>query len=249
MRAIILAGGKGTRLLPYTTTIPKPLVPVGDMAIMEIVVRQLKRCGVDRITVAVNHQAQLIKAYFEDGGRWGVAVDYSMENEPLGTMGPLRLIQDLPEHFLVMNGDILTDVDYADLYQSHIRSEAIATVATYERDVKIDFGVLGYDGGECLITNFVEKPIEHFCVSMGIYMFSREILECIPERLHFGFDDLMLKLIAERRNVRAYPFGGYWLDIGRPDDYDRANRECEDVIRRILPPQDHECTCERGSCQ
>ncbi len=234
MRAIILAGGKGTRLLPYTTTIPKPLVPVGDMAIMEIVIRQLRDCGFNQITVAVNHQAQFIRAYFEDGKRWGVTIDYSIEDQPLSTMGPLRLVNDLPENFLVMNGDILTDINYADFYQSHVDSGAIGTVATYQREVKIDFGVLNYNGQNNLITEFVEKPIEHFCVSMGIYVFSKRIMNYIPENVPFGFDHLMLKLIAEKQDIRSNPFRGFWLDIGRPDDYDMANRECEKIIGKLL---------------
>ncbi len=237
MRAIVLAGGKGTRLLPYTTTIPKPLVPVGDMAIMEIVIRQLANCGFGHITVAVNHQAQLIMAYFEDGKRWGIRIDYSMEDKPLSTMGPIRLISDLPEHFLVMNGDILTDLDYAGFYQSHVDSGAIGTIATYQREAKIDFGVLKYDGEKNVISDFVEKPVEHFCVSMGIYTFSREIIKFIPEGIPFGFDDLILKLIAEKQDIRAHPFSGYWLDIGRPEDYDRANNEFDEIIDRLLPPK------------
>lgn len=235
MRAVILAGGKGTRLVPYTTTIPKPLVPVGDMAIMEIVIRQLSRCGFDHITVAVNHQAQLIQAFFEDGRRWGVSIDYSMEDTPLSTMGPLRLIDNLPEHFLVMNGDVLTDIDYSGFFQSHVASGAIGTIATYRRDTKIDFGVLHFSGQDNRISEFIEKPIEHFCVSMGVYAFSRDIMGIIPEGVPFGFDDLMLKLIADERDVRAYPFEGYWLDIGRPDDYDRANNELNAIMDRLLP--------------
>lgn len=235
MRAVILAGGKGTRLLPYTTTIPKPLVPVGDMAIMEIVVRQLRRCGFDHLTVAVNHGAQLIRAYFEDGRRWNIKMDYSLEDKPLSTIGPLRLIPDLPEHFLVMNGDVLTDLDFGAFYRVHVESGAIGTVATYQRDTKIDFGVLQYNGDRNRITGFVEKPIEHFSVSMGVYAFSRKILEFVPAGMPFGFDHLMLQLIAERQDVRAHPFGGYWLDIGRPDDYDRANTEFREIIGRLLP--------------
>jgi NDP-sugar pyrophosphorylase family protein len=205
------------------------------MAVMEIVVRQLQRCGFDHLTVAVNHGAQLIRAYFEDGRRWNVRMDYSMEDRPLSTIGPLRLIPDLPEHFVVMNGDILTDIDYAGLLRSHIESGAIATVATYKRETKIDFGVLKYNGDRNRISGFVEKPVEHFCVSMGVYTFSREIMQFIPEGMPFGFDNLMLKLIAENQDVRAHPFSGYWLDIGRPDDYDKANREFDQIIGRLLP--------------
>ena len=235
MRAVILAGGKGTRLRPYTTTIPKPLVPVGDMSIMEIVVFQLKENGFDHITMAVNHQAQLIRAFFEDGKRWGIKIDYSMEDQPLSTMGPLQLVDDLPDYYLVMNGDILTDINYAGFYQLHVDSGAIGTIATYERESKIDFGVIHYDGERNLINGFIEKPIEHVSVSMGIYAFSKEVMNYIPKNVAFGFDDLMLRLIAEKQDIRAFPFDGYWLDIGRPDDYDKANNEVDDILARLLP--------------
>jgi NDP-sugar pyrophosphorylase family protein len=160
-----------------------------------------------------------------------------MEDKPLSTMGPLRLIDDLPENFLVMNGDVLTDINYANFYQTHVDSGAIGTVATYKREVKIDFGVLGFSGDNNLISEFFEKPIEHFRVSMGVYAFSREIMKYIPEGKSFGFDELMLKLIAEKQDIRANPFNGYWLDIGRPEDYDRANNEFKEIIERLLPPK------------
>jgi len=235
IRAVILAGGRGTRLRPFTTTIPKPIVPVGDTAIMEIVVRQLVRAGVGRITVAVSHLAQLIMAYFGDGDKWGTRIDYSIEDKPLSTIGPLRLIRDLPEQFLVMNGDVLTDLDFRRFYGQHVDSGAAGTVATYERDVRIDFGVLSYEGPDNRVVAFTEKPTEHFSVSMGVYAFSRRILELVPEDEAFGFDHLMLAMIREGWDVRAYPFSGYWLDIGRPEDYDRANEEFEQLQARLLP--------------
>jgi len=236
MRAIILAGGKGTRLLPYTTIIPKPIVPVGDMSIMEIVVRQLARCGCTRITVSVNHLAQLIMAYFGDGEKWGVPIDYSLEDQPLNTIGPLTLIDDLPDNFLVMNGDVLTNLNYRDLYRTHVASGADATVATYERNVKIDFGVLKHEGDRHRIVQFVEKPTEHFEVSMGVYVFSRKILDVVPPGVSYGFDHLMLDCIKNGKDARAYPFDGYWLDIGRPEDYDTANAEFEKLRDILLPP-------------
>ncbi|HET6429118.1 MAG TPA: sugar phosphate nucleotidyltransferase [Phycisphaerae bacterium] len=235
MRAIILAGGKGTRLRPFTTTIPKPIVPVGGMAIMEIVVRQLRYHGCDHITVAVNHMANLIMAFFGDGSRWGLKIDYSLEDKPLGTIGPLKLIEDLPENFLVMNGDVLTDLDFGDLYRGHVASKAMATVGTYERDVRIDFGVLRYQPSDRRIVAFVEKPTEHFSVSMGVYAFSRRILDIVPDDTPFGFDHLMLALIARKAQVHAYPFTGHWLDIGRPDDYDQANVDFERLRDKFLP--------------
>ncbi len=234
MRAILLAGGKGTRLRPYTTVIPKPIVPIGDMAIMEIVLRQLANCGLRRATLAVNHMSHLIMAFFGDGSRWGIEIDYSMETRPLSTIAPLKLIDDLPEHFLVMNGDVLTDLDFGAFYRHHVESGALGTVATYERDVKIDFGVLKYGGEHNRLSHFVEKPVEHFSVSMGVYAFSRRILDYVPENQPFGFDHLMLMAIDQGLDVRAFPFRGYWLDIGRPEDYDRANEDFDSLRGRLL---------------
>lgn len=236
MRAVILAGGKGTRLRPFTTTIPKPIVPVGDMAVMEIVIRQLARDGFDHLTVAVSHQAQLIMAYFGDGAKWGLTIDYSIEDEPLGTIGPLKLIDDLPENFLVTNGDILTDMDFAAMFRRHVDSGAIGTVATFQREVNIDFGVLNSEATDGRITSFTEKPVEDFHVSMGVYAFSKRILKLVPDGAAYGFDHLMGDLIAGGHDVRAYPWEGYWLDIGRPDDYDRANTEFEQMRSVLLPP-------------
>lgn len=234
MRAVILAGGKGTRLRPYTTTIPKPLVPLGDRSILDILLHRLAKCGCERATLTVGHMAELIMAYFGDGAKWGVPLDYSIEDQPLSTIGPLKLIDDLPEHFLVMNGDLLTDLDFADLYETHVESGALGTVAVFEREVKIDFGVLGYDDGSRRLTRFTEKPTERFSVSMGIYAFSREILDLVPKGRPFGFDDLMLASLEGGLDVRVYPYDGYWLDIGRPDDYDRANADFESMRDRLL---------------
>jgi len=235
MRAVILAGGKGTRLMPYTTVIPKPMVPLGNMAIMEIVIKQLVHYGYADITVSVNHMAQLIMAYFGDGSRWGAAIDYSMEDKPLSTIGPLKLMDDLPEHFLVMNGDVLTDIDYRALFETHVASGANATIATYERDVNIDFGVLGFDADTGRVVEFVEKPTEHFSVSMGVYVFSRRILDTVPDNVAYGFDNFMIDSISRGDDVRAFPFKGYWLDIGRPEDYDMANRKFAELRSVILP--------------
>ena len=139
-RAVILAGGKGTRLRPYTVVLPKPLMPIGEYPILEVVVRQLAKANFSHITIAVNHQAELIRAFFGDGARWGIKIDYSQENEPLGTMGPLKIIPDLPEHFLIMNGDILTDLDFGKFYDDHTKKEAIFTISAHQRIQKVDYG-------------------------------------------------------------------------------------------------------------
>lgn len=235
-----MAGGKGTRLRPFTVTIPKPLVPVGDVAIMEVVVRQLATAGFSRITVSVGHLAQLIMAYFGDGARWGVEIDYSIEEKPLGTIGPLMLIKDLPKHFLVMNGDVLSDIDYAAIYNHHLRSRNVGTVSTYERRVKIDFGVIRFDSSDHRVVEFTEKPAESFSVCMGVNVFDRNVLKLVPSNSPFGFDDLVLKLIAKGKRIRAYPYDGYWLDIGRPDDYERASREFDAHRDRFLPRETSE---------
>ncbi|WAZ26096.1 sugar phosphate nucleotidyltransferase [Streptomyces cinnabarinus] len=225
MHAVILAGGKGVRLRPYTTALPKPLVPIGDQhAILEIVLRQLSASGFTHCTLAIGHLGEIIRAYVGDGSQWGMNVTYATEDSPLGTMGPLLALRDqLPETFLVMNGDILTDLDYADVLHRHRESGAPLTIATYARKVHIDFGVLTTDASR--VVAFTEKPSMDYRVSMGVYGLSRATLDSYTPGLPLGFDELVLDLLADQRPPYAYEFDGYWLDIGRPDDYDRANAE------------------------
>jgi len=232
-RAIILAGGKGTRLRPYTVVLPKPLMPVGEYPILEVVIRQLFYHGFDHITLAVNHQAELIKAFFGNGTKWGVKIDYSLETEPLGTMGPLRLIKDLPNHFLVMNGDILTNLDYAEFYNQHIEGGQLFTISSFVRSNKIDYGVLESDDKGNLV-GFIEKPINNYQVSMGIYMLSKSVTEFIPDGKLYGFDSLMLDLLKANKKVISKKFEGYWLDIGRPDDYLQAIEEFGDMKSKFI---------------
>ena len=223
-RSIILAGGKGTRLRPYTVVLPKPLMPVGEYPILEVVIRQLVGHGFNHITIAVNHQAELIKAFFGSGEKWNVKIDYSLEDQPLGTMGPLKLISDLPEHFLVMNGDVLTDLNYSEFYNEHSSRERLFTISAFAREQKIDYGVLTSDENGNL-SGFLEKPTNSYNVSMGVYMVSRKILKYVPFNQPYGFDSLMLDLLKDKEKVNVRPFSGYWLDIGRPDDYMQAIEE------------------------
>jgi len=234
MRVIILAGGLGTRLRPYTVTLPKPLVPLGDRSILDIVLLQLQRCGVKHVTMAVNHLSHLIMAYFGNGERWGINIDYSIEDKPLSTIGPLKLMKNLPENFLVMNGDVLTDLNFTELFRSHTEKKADITVATCKRDSKIDFGVIKTDANG-RITGFEEKPLYHHSVSMGVYAINRGLLEMVPEGVPFGFDDLMLTCLRQKRTVLGYPHEGYWLDIGRPDDYQEANDRFDELITKLFP--------------
>lgn len=232
-RAIILAGGKGTRLLPYTVVLPKPLMPIGEFPILEVIVRQLVQHGFDHITMAVNHQAEIIRAFFQDGAKWGVKIDYSLEDRPLSTMAPLCLIRDLPENFMVMNGDILSDLDYAGFFDEHVRQSNIFTISAYMREQKVDYGVLEVDANHQL-TGFKEKPLTGYLVSMGVYMANRSIMEFIPEGKSYGFDNLMLDLLAAGKPAAVRKFDGYWLDIGRPDDYIQAVEEFEQMKPRLL---------------
>jgi len=234
MRAIILAGGKGVRLHPFTAVLPKPLVPIGgDLSIMEIVIKQLKNCGFNHITIAVNHLANLIMAFFGDGEKWGVKIDYSIEEKPLSTIGPLTLIKDLPDNFLVMNGDILTDLDFSELMESHISNKADLTISSYVRNQNIDFGVLEVNA-ESLVTGFKEKPDYEFLVSMGVYVLKRTLVDQLEENKPYGFDNLVIDGIANNIMIYSYLYDGYWLDIGRPDDYIRANKDYKELKPRIL---------------
>jgi NDP-sugar pyrophosphorylase family protein len=240
MHAVILAGGKGVRLRPYTTALPKPLMPIGDnQTILQIVLDQLASCGFTSVTLAINHLGPLIKAFVGDGDRWGLSVEYVEEDVPLSTVGPLFGLKDtLPDEFLVMNGDILTDLDYADLLRIHAMSGNGLTVATSERSHKIDFGVLQVETGR--ITGFQEKPVLRYPVSMGVYGMSRKTLAPYPAGLSFGFDQLVLDLLDRGEHPATYPFGGFWLDIGRPEDYDEANRTFEALKSTLLPQRSKE---------
>jgi NDP-sugar pyrophosphorylase family protein len=232
-RAVILAGGRGTRLRPYTVVLPKPLMPIGDHPILEVIVRQLAAKGFAHITMAVNHQANLIRAFFGDGSAWGVRIDYSMESQPLSTIAPLALIPDLPEHFLLMNGDVLTDLDFGAFWEAHVRADQAFTIAAACRTDTTEYGVLHVDQSNTL-TGFEEKPVKKYLVSMGVYMVSRRLLAKVPAGRKYGFDDLMHDLLAEGPPVAVHPYGGYWLDIGRPDDYMRAIDDFENGRQRFL---------------
>ena len=234
MQAVILAGGKGRRLLPYTTVLPKPLMPIGDYPIIEVILRQLKYYGFDRITICTGYLHELIHAYLDYTKDPDINITYTHEREPLGTIGPLHLIKDLDENFLVMNGDVLSDLNFLSIFKTHIKNNAIATIATYKREVNIEFGVLKKDKKK-RITVFTEKPKYYFDVSMGINVFSRDILDIIPRNNPFGFDQLMISLINERKSVFSYPHDGYWLDIGKPDDYARSVEEFEIYKNKLLP--------------
>lgn len=234
---MILAGGKGTRLAPYTTVLPKPLMPIGDRAILDVVVRQLASHGYGRLTFAVGYLAHLVQAVFGDGRDWGVSIEYHEEEQPLGTAGPLALIDGLDETFLAMNGDVLTTLDYGALLELHRRAGNAMTIATHRRTVRTEYGVLHVDGSRGdtgRVTGYEEKPELEYTVSMGVYVLDPGALEHIPPGQRFDIPDLVLALLAAGEAVGSHLFEGYWLDIGRHDDYEQALADYERILPRLL---------------
>jgi NDP-sugar pyrophosphorylase family protein len=233
MKAVVLAGGKGTRLAPYTKILPKPLMPIDDMPILEIMLRQMKRAGVDEVILTVGYLSELLMAFFQNGERLGLKIEYSFETQPLGTAGPLSLIKGLDETFLVTNGDVLTTLDIRELVKTHQKSGAIATIAAHERRVKIDLGVIQFNGND-EVMGYIEKPTYDFSVSMGIYVFEPEVLAYIPYHEYFDFPNLVLRLLENRERVMGYRYDGYWMDLGRPDDYEQAVQDFATLKPQIL---------------
>ena len=231
-RAVILAGGKGRRLAPFTAVLPKPLMPIGDIPILEVVIRQLKYYGYDRITFSVGHLANLIQAFFGDGSKFGITFDYSVEDAPLGTAGPLTLAEGLDESFLVMNGDILTTLDFKAFMEYHRSCNAMVTICIYPRQVKIDFGVIQTDKG--LLSDYIEKPTYSFDVSMGIYAFEPEALKYMKKGIYLDIPDLILRLKNAGGKIACYKPDCYWLDIGRLDDYETAVKVFEERKDQFL---------------
>ena len=237
MKAVVLAGGKGTRLAPYTTILPKPLMPIDDMPILEVLLRQMKRAGINHVVLTVGHLASLLHAYFGDGSQWNLDITYSQEQIPLGTAGPLSLVQGLDKTFLVTNGDVLTNLNIKKLIAFHKEKGGIATIAAHRRQVKIDLGVIQCDGND-RVSGYIEKPTTDYTVSMGVYVFEPRVLEYIPVGQYLDFPDLILKMIASGETVSGYTFDGYWMDLGRPDDYVKANEDFSNMKKQFLPEDD-----------
>lgn len=234
MKAVVLAGGKGARLAPYTKILPKPLMPISDMPILEVILRQMKFAGITDVVLAVGHLSELLRAFFQDGSRLGLNIMYSYEDSPLGTAGPVAFIPGLDETFLVMNGDVLSTLDLGGLIKFHKEQKAIATIATHHRIVKIDLGVIQWDGDEQVV-GYIEKPSYDYSVSMGIYVFEPAVLSYIPKGEYYDFPDLVKKLISCDEKVVGYRFDGYWQDLGRPDDYERAAQDFDQMRSQFLP--------------
>jgi NDP-sugar pyrophosphorylase family protein len=234
MRAVLLAGGKGTRLQPFTAAFPKPLVPLDDTPVIEVLVRQLQQFGITDLTVVTGHLAELIRAFLGDGERYGLKINYFRETTPLDTAGCLGLLPRSPEPFLVMNGDLLTTLDFNALHTFHRAHGGLATIATYERQVKIDLGVLEIDD-DGRLTDYIEKPTHKFLVSMGIYCFDPSVCDFVQPGERVSMPELILRLRNAGHEVQTFRDDCYWLDIGRPDDYAAACDEFRRDRSRFFP--------------
>jgi len=235
MMAVILAGGRGTRLRPLTVTVPKPLLPLGDESILEIVLAQLQAAGFQRVVITLGHMARLFAAVIGDGSRWGMRVDFVFEEEPLGTAGPLRAVADLDDDFLVMNGDVLTTIDYRQLFAFHRQRQALGTIAVTQRTVHIDYGVITA-APDAKLAYYHEKPSIHYAVSMGVNVLSRQCLEYVPAGRRFDMPELMMAMHQKEQRVFCYLTDCYWQDIGRMEDYDAACADYQKDPQRFRVP-------------
>ena len=221
MIAVVLAGGLGTRLHPFTQVIPKPLLPIGEKSVMEIQLSHLRDHGFTDVVIATNYKSELVESYFGDGSKWGVRLRFSKEEQPLGTAGPLALLKsELRDPFLVLNGDILTNMDFAALLAHHRRLGVALTVGTKELHYPLRYGNVRCEGERLL--GIDEKPDLSIEIVAGIYGMSPEALDCIPERTNFGMDGLIHALLKQGRPVGVYRITDYWLDIGQLDDFEHA---------------------------
>lgn len=233
MQTVILAGGKGTRLNPYTSILPKPLVPVGEYPILEIIIRQLKKYGVRDLIVSTGHLAQLIESYFGDGCRLGVKIRYIREEKPLGTAGAIGIIRGLEKNFIVMNGDILTTLDYRKLFNFHLAKKGIATIGVTRRLIKDEYGVIKINKA-LELENYIEKPTHAFHISMGVNVLSARCREYINKGESITMPELFLRMKKSKEKIYCYESKDFWLDIGMIEDFQIAQDEFSKNKRRFI---------------
>lgn len=236
MKAVIQAGGRGARLKPYTLILPKPMMPVGELPVIEILLRWLRRNGVTHVYITTGYLGHLLQMLCGDGSRWDMVIEYTQETEPLGTVGALNLVRDrLDETFLVLNGDLITDLDLRSLVRFHRSHADPLTIAAIETPVPVNMGVFEFDQ-QGLVTDFREKPTLTYHANMGVYCMDPKILELIPCGVPYGFDDLMYRMLDEGTGARVFQHHGHFLDIGRPEDFLKAQELAE---KGMLPMQRH----------
>ncbi|PTM58850.1 sugar phosphate nucleotidyltransferase [Desmospora activa] len=235
MDAVIVTGGKGTRMAPFTQVLPKGLLPIGGQPTLELIVKQLKYHGFQDITLLCGYLAPLIQTYFGNGRAWGVSIRYQIEKHPLGTVGPLKGLPSLAQPFLVMNCDVLTTLDMKKFYDFHCAGDSVLTIASQTKNVPIDLGVLQTQADR--VTDFLEKPTKPALVNMGVYMMNPEIMDYIPDQHFFDMPDLIRALLKDHKKVRHYHNDAFWMDIGRPKDFEEANRLYKTIAPQLLPGQ------------
>lgn len=226
MKAILLAGGRGTRLYPLTFSIPKGLLPVGEKAILEIIIEKLRQRGIKDIYLAAGYKSELIKSYFNNGSRHGVRIKYFTEDKPLGTAGPIRKIVkkfNIKEHFIVMNGDLLTNVDFKKMKRFHMLHKAILTVGIKDVIQQVPYGVVSLEGEE--VINLTEKPRKKYSISTGIYLLDPRAVEYIPKERYYDITDLINKLVSLKKRVRGYTIKEYWLALDKAYHFEKAFKE------------------------
>ncbi len=237
MKAIIMAGGKGSRLHPYSATLPKPLMPLGDMPVLELLLRQLRRAGIEEVILAVNHLRHLIEAFFGDGSRFNMRIQYSLEDTPLGTAGPMGAVLDrLGDHFLLVDGDLLTSLDFREMIGAHLQTGADATIGVFERELTIEFGLIEVDSDMRMLA-YREKPRHRQLVSMGVYVIrAAAVRKFVKVGQYPRIPQLMLMMLEAGLDVRCHRQDCIWLDIGRPEDFARAQNMIEAEPHIFLPP-------------
>jgi len=221
MNVLILAGGLGMRLRPYTTVLPKPLMPIGDKPILERLILQLKGYNFNTVYFSVGYLSSLIRAYFGNGEKWGLNINYIQEDKRLGTAGPLSLLPEMNEPFLVLNGDLVTNLNFEDIVNYHNRQKSILTIGVHELEYRLPLGFLEINGNREIV-DYIEKPIKKYNMSMGIYVCSPKVLSYIKKNEYLDFPDLTKKLLKAGEKVSGYFNNSYWLDIGRPEEYEKA---------------------------
>jgi NDP-sugar pyrophosphorylase family protein len=228
MKAIVLAGGKGSRLYPYSATLPKPLMPLGNMPVLELLLRQLRHAGIEEVVLAVNYLRHLIEAFFGDGARFGIPIQYSVEHEPLGTAGPMAAALDrMGEHFMLLNGDLLTSLDFREMMDSHLASTADVTIGVFEREVTIDFGLIDVDS-QMRMVDYREKPSHKQLISMGVYVIrTAAVRQFVKPDERLDMPQLLMTMMRAGRDLRCHRQDCVWLDIGRPDDFALAQEMFE----------------------
>jgi dTDP-glucose pyrophosphorylase len=228
-KVVLMVGGLGTRLRPLTNNTPKPMLKVGNKPILEIIIFNFKKYGFVNIVLCVSYKAEIIEAYFKDGSEFGINIEYVHENKRMGTAGALSLVKEkLTESFFVMNGDLLTNINFENMMEYHLSNNSIATMGVREYDFQVPYGVVRTDGVD--IVSIEEKPVHHFFVSGGVYILSHEVLKYIPKDEYYDMPTLFEKVIEEKEKSISFPIREYWLDIGRLEEYKKANDEYGEVF-------------------